>query len=118
MIPPCDTEGKQISNSVAIKQGIAALLTTSAEAEQKWYDAYIAEKRRAAEAEERAKAEKQRADKAEKEIEYWKKLAQRPKIVFKDNSRLGKLVTGDSNEIYAEDSSIPGQQSPRRISIG
>lgn len=47
MIPPHDTEGKQISESVAIKQGIAALLTTSAEAEQKWYDAYLAEKQRA-----------------------------------------------------------------------
>ncbi len=51
MIPPHDTEGKQISESVAIKQGIAALLTTSAEAEQKWYDAYLAEKQRADEAE-------------------------------------------------------------------
>ena len=99
MIPPHDTEGKQISESVAIKQGIAALLTTSAEAEQKWYDAYLAEKQRADEAEARAEAEKQRADKAEQEIEYWKRLAQRPKIVFRDNSSLGKLVTGDSNEI-------------------
>lgn len=51
MIPPHDTEGKQISESVAIKQGIAALLTTSAEAEQKWYDAYLAEKKRADDAE-------------------------------------------------------------------
>ena len=51
MIPPRDTEGKQISNSVAIKQGIAALLTTYAEAEQKWYDAYLAEKKRADDAE-------------------------------------------------------------------
>lgn len=51
MIPPHDTEGKQISESVAIKQGIAALLTTSAEAEQKWYDAYLAEKKRAEAAE-------------------------------------------------------------------
>ena len=118
MIPPHDTEGKQISESVAIKQGIAALLTTSAEAEQKWYDAYLAEKQRADEAEARAKAEKQRADKAEQEIEYWKRLAQRPKIVFRDNSSLGKLVTGDSNEIYAEDNSIQGQQSLRPVSAG
>ena len=118
MIPPHDTEGKQISESVAIKQGIAALLTTSAEAEQKWYDAYLAEKRRADEAEARAEAEKQRADKAEQEIEYWKKLAQRPKLIFKDNARLDQLVAGDLYKEYAEDNSIQGQQPLRPVSAG
>ena len=87
MIPPHDTEGKQISESVAIKQGIAALLTTSAEAEQKWYDAYLAEKQRADEAEARAEAEKQRADKEAEEKEYWKTLAlelqKQPKVIPK-----------------------------------
>ena len=118
MAAPYDIDSKQISESVAIKQGIAALLTTSAEAEQKWYDAYLAEKQRADEAEARAEAEKQRADKAEQEIEYWKRLAQRPKLIFKDNARLDQLVAGDLYKEYAEDNSIQGQQSLRPVSAG
>lgn len=117
MIPPHDTEGKQISESVAIKQGIAALLTTSAEAEQKWYDAYLAEKQRADEAEARAEAEKQRADKEAEEKEYWKTLAlelqKQPKVIVKGKARVKKLVTGDVHEHYAEDDSNQGQHHQR-----
>lgn len=121
MIPPHDTEGKQISESVAIKQGIAALLTTSAEAEQKWYDAYLAEKKRADEAEARAEAEKQRADKAEQQVEYWRNLAlelqKQPKVIVKGNAKINRLVTGDIHETYAENNSHTGQQH-KRIGAG
>lgn len=117
MIPPHDTEGKQISESVAIKQGIAALLTTSAEAEQKWYDAYLAEKQRADEAEERAEAEKQRADKEAEEKEYWKNLAlelqKQPKVIIKGKAKVKRIVAGDVHEHYAEDDSNQRQHHQR-----
>lgn len=117
MIPPHDTEGKQISESIAIKQGIAALLTTSAEAEQKWYDAYLAEKQRADEAQARAEAEQQRADKEAEEKEYWKTLAlelqKQPKVIVTGKARVKKLVTGEVHEHYAEDDSNQGQHHQR-----
>ena len=47
MIPPHDIDSKQISDSVAIKHGIAALLTTSADSEQRLFDAYNEQKERA-----------------------------------------------------------------------
>jgi len=118
MAVPHDIDSKQIPEKIATQVGCAAMLTSSAKDLQEVFDAYLAEKQRADEAEARAEAEKQRADKAEQEIEYWKRLAQRPKIVFRDNSSLGKLVTGDSNEIYAEDNSIQRQQSPRQLGAG
>ncbi|MCR5533117.1 MAG: hypothetical protein K6F10_04475 [Paludibacteraceae bacterium] len=116
-----DIDSKQISDSIAIKHGIAALLTTSAYTEQRSLDAYIAEKQRADEAEERAEAEKQRADKAEQEVEYWKNLAlelqAKPRVVVKGKAKINRLVTGDVHEIYAQDNSNTGQQH-KRIGAG
>lgn len=113
-----DIDSKHISEKIATQVGCAAMLTSSAKDLQEVFDAYNAMKEEAADWKSKYEAEKQRADKAEQEIAYWKRLAQRPKIVFRDNSSLGKLVTGDSNEIYAEDNSIQGQQSPRQLGAG
>ena len=118
MAAPHDIDSKHISEKIATQVGCAAMLTSSAKDLQEVFDAYNAMKEEAAEWKSKYEAEKQRADKAEQEIEYWKKLAQKPKIIFRDNSSLGQLVTGDTNQIYAEDSSIPGQQPLRQFSIG
>lgn len=118
MAAPHDIDSKHISDKIATQLGFAAMLTSSAKDLQEVHDAYSAMKEEAADWKSKYEAEKQRADKAEQEIEYWKRLAQRPKIVFRDNSSLGKLVTGDSNEIYAEDNSIQGQQPLRPVSAG
>ena len=118
MAVPHDIDSKHISDKIATQVGCAAMLTSSAKDLQEVFDAYLAEKQRADEAEARAEAEKQRADKAEQEIEYWKKLAQRPKLIFKDNARLDQLVAGDLYKEYAEDNSIQGQQPLRPVSAG
>lgn len=121
MAVPHDIDSKQISDSGAIKHGIAALLTSSADSEQRLFDAYIAEKQRADEAEERAEAEKQRADKAEQDVEYWKNLAlklqKQPRVIVKGQAKVNRLVTGDVHEIYAENNSHTRQQH-KRVSAG
>jgi len=115
---PYDIDRQQIPDSITIKRGIAALLTTSAESEQKWYDAYMSELEEKEEWKSKCKVEKERADKAEAEVEYWKKLALQPRVILKDNAKADKIVTGNYNEIYGENNSIPGQQSLRQLSVG
>lgn len=118
MAAPYDIDSKQISASISIKDGIAALLSTSADEQRLLLAAYEAEKLRADEYKRLYEEEKARADKAQDEIEYWKKLAQRPKLIFKDNARLDQLVAGDLYKEYAEDNSIQGQQPLRPVSAG
>ncbi len=113
-----DIDSKQISDAILAQQGISALLNTSAFNQQRLLAAYEAEKQRADEYKRLYEEEKARADKAQDEIEYWKKLAQRPKLIFKDNARLDQLVAGDLYKEYAEDNSIQGQQPLRPVSAG
>ena len=113
-----DIDSKQISTSISIKDGVAALLSTTADEQRLLLAAYEAEKERAEEYKRLYEEEKARADKAQDEIEYWKKLAQKPKFIFKDNAKLDKLVTGDLHERYVEDNSIQGQQPLRPVSAG
>ncbi len=118
MAAPYDIDSKHISDKIATQVGCAAMLTSSAKDLQEVFDAYNAMKEEAADWKSKYEAEKQRADKAEQEIEYWKRLAQRPKLIFKDNARLDQLVAGDLYKEYAEDNSIQGQQPLRPVSAG
>ena len=125
MSAPYDIDSKQISDSIAIKDGIVALLATSSDEQRRLLAAYEAMKARAEaaearadKAEERADAAEQRADKAEAEAEHWKELAMKPRVILKDHASVGNIITGNLNEHYAEDSSIPGQQPLRQLSIG
>lgn len=119
MAVPHDTDNKHISESIAIHTGYAALHASFARELQGALDRAEQAEQRAEEAEKRAEAEKQRADKAEAEVEYWKKLAQTPKIVFRDNSKLENFtITKELREHYAEDLGVQGQQLPERISVG
>ena len=119
MTAPYDIDSKQISDSIAIKDGIVALLATSSAKDlQEVFDAYLAEKQRADEAEARADAAEERAAKAEAAAEHWKELALKPRVVLKDHASVGNIITGNYNEHYAEDNSIQGQQSPRQLGAG
>ena len=119
-----DTVSKQLSSSIEIKNGMAALLASSADSEQRALDACIAI---AAERDdykskykfkcEECEKEKQRADKAEKDVEYWKNLAlklqKQPKVIVKGNAKVKRLVTGEVHEHYAKDYSYQGQYHQR-----
>ena len=94
------------------------MLNLSANNLQRVVAAYEAEKQRADEYKRLYEEEKARADKAQEEIEYWKKLAQRPKLILKDNAKIDQLVAGDLYKEYAEDNSIQGLQPLRPVSAG
>lgn len=117
MAAPYDIDSKQISDKIATQVGCAAMLTSSAKDLQEVFDAYLAEKQRADEAEARAEAEKQRADKEAEEKEYWKNLAlelqKQPKVIVKGKAKVKRLVAGDVHEHYAEDDSNQRQHHQR-----
>ena len=113
-----DIDSKHISDKIATQVGCAAMLTSSAKDLQEVLDAYNAMKEEAADWKSKYEAEKQRADKAEAEAEHWKELAMKPRVVLKDHASVGNIITGNFNEHYAENNSIPGQQPFRQLGVG
>ena len=102
MTAPYDIDSKQISDSIAIKDGIVALLATSSDEQRRLFAAYEAMKARAEaaearadKAEERADAAEERAAKAEAAAEHWKELALKPRVVLKDHASVGNIITGN-----------------------
>lgn len=116
-----DTVNKQLSTSIEFQRGMAALLTSSADNEQRVLDACLVLKAERDDYRSKYEKEKQRADKAEKDVEYWKNLAlelqRQPKIVLKGKAKVKKLITGNVNEYYAKDDSDQGQYH-KRVSTG
>ncbi len=118
-----DTVSKQLSSSIETKRGIAALLASSADSEQRALDAYEAMK---AECEDFRKKYYNKCDECDElktQLEEAKaliaQLLQKPivNLTLKGKAKVDKLITGDIHEIYAENDSNPGQQH-KRISAG
>lgn len=123
MAVPHDIDSKQISDSVAIKHGIAALLNSSASSEQRLFDAYDEQKKRADDFEKKYYDKCDECDDLKTQLDEAKaiiaNLMQKPvvQVTLKGKAKLNKLITGDLHEIYAENDSDTGQQH-KRISAG
>lgn len=118
-----DTVSKQLSSSIETKKGIAALLVSSADSEQRALEACLAMQA------ERDDYKRKYEDKCEEYEDLQRQLAearalivqltQKPvvNVMVKGKAQVKKLITGDVHEIYGKDDNNTGQQD-RRIGAG
>ena len=108
-----DTVSKELSSSIEIKKGIAALLVSSADSEQRALDAYAAMKAERDNFETKYKEEREARLRADKEVERLRKIiASIPRVQIKDCD-IKELTTGNKFLMYGQDDSNTRQLNSR-----
>ena len=118
-----DTVSKQLSSSIEIKKGMAALLASSADSEQRALDAYQAMKAERDDYKSKYEDVCDECDDLKTQLANANaliaQLTQKPvvNLTLKGKAKVKKIVTGNLIELYAKDDSNTRQQD-RGISAG
>lgn len=116
-----DSIRRQLSDTIATKRWMAAMLNSTADQLQQAFDAMDAERNRADELERKykdkcAECEQLKREKAEVD-KHLEAEHQRPLIQACGNAQIGKIIRGDVHEYYGENNCNQGQHY-QRVSAG